>query len=84
MIHLSAYVVGPDGQQSRLLAGPATYAPTELPQHTTVELPCGCPTHRDGQPLHPERDRGLPLTGLVDVNRTADDLGGQGQSGGLS
>ena len=84
MIQLSTYVVGSDGTRTRHLAGPETHAPWERPIHTTVETPCFCPKHRAGQLLYPAPDRGpVPVVSAV-VSRTADDLGGQGQSGGLS
>jgi hypothetical protein len=84
VIELSAYVVGPDGVKTRHLAGPEKHAPTERPIHTTVETPCFCPIHRSGQVLYPAHGRDVfPAVPAV-VSRTADDLGGQGRSGGLS
>ncbi len=80
MIQLSAYDVGPDGQR-RQLAGPATYAPADLPLHTTVEMPCYCPLHGDGQGLALERDRGITPGRPAVVDRTTDDLGGQRHRG---
>jgi hypothetical protein len=82
-MQLRTYTVGPDGKR-RILARTETYAPTQLPPHTTVEMPCHCPLHTGGQQLYPERARGLAPSNPVVVNRTADDLGGQGRSGGLS